>query len=505
MNQGFLKSLATRTWGVYVNHPSLVLSTWTGWRYPGIPRLTGHYKTGRLPYLADKEGTCCIFENFAEACQLADAHPSGLCYYWVGNDLILIMTKPEQVLAVLNAPFAIENAPLSREKPLAVFKAFFGVNLNTIEPSRWGILKNIYISDFNPRNIKKFYSTLKELAQAQILYLKRQGDALIDLDRLCWRFVSMQLLQTHYGFNEHLSNDDVIFFNAYFNKIVSQIFTFANFQKWAGRRTDDPEFVNLKNEIGLDIKQNIFDKNKSNLNKKNCFFKKVAKLYKPFDVDITLDAIFGDLNLLVTAAIDGGSVTSLFVLKLLAQHPDVLTKLRSELDPLNWESEDIIKQVSHLPYLTKIIAETLRLYPPIPFLPRSVTGNPQFILDDVPLSKGDTLYVPVYFLHHSPKIWGADAEEFKPERNRKIKGAYIPFGGSTFACPGEAYALKEMKFMIASLAYHFDFAIENNSFEVDLSKGALRPTHPTEICFTARARLENTDLNKMNSCTFRSF
>ena len=79
----FLSKLNT----VYKDHPNLNLSLLTGWRYPGIPRLTGNPLLGRLTYLFSGEG---ILNNLMATAKLATDHPSDICYYWLANQLVLL-------------------------------------------------------------------------------------------------------------------------------------------------------------------------------------------------------------------------------------------------------------------------------------------------------------------------------------------------------------------------------------------------------------------------------
>ncbi|KOB58123.1 Uncharacterized protein OBRU01_25527 [Operophtera brumata] len=68
-----------------------------------------------------------------------------------------------------------------------------------------------------------------------------------------------------------------------------------------------------------------------------------------------------------------------------------------------------------LRYLDRVVKESLRLFPPVPFIIRKV-------LEDTKLPSGRTMpagsgiAVSIWGLHRDPKYWGPDAEHFDPDR-----------------------------------------------------------------------------------------
>lgn len=79
-----------------------------------------------------------------------------------------------------------------------------------------------------------------------------------------------------------------------------------------------------------------------------------------------------------------------------------------------------------------VINEALRLHPTSSIgLPRIVPAGGLTILDRH-FPEGTVLSVPSYTIHRDPKVWGDDAEEFRPERwfeqdQMAIQKAFNPF------------------------------------------------------------------------------
>ncbi|XP_074560343.1 cytochrome P450 714C2-like [Curcuma longa] len=94
-------------------------------------------------------------------------------------------------------------------------------------------------------------------------------------------------------------------------------------------------------------------------------------------------------------------------------------------------------------HLTKVIQETLRLFPPAAFVVREALQSVK--LGDIQLPKGITTWTTISMLHHDHNNWGADADEFNPDRfSRGIASAckfphtYLPFGLGMRTCLGKA-------------------------------------------------------------------
>ena len=102
-----------------------------------------------------------------------------------------------------------------------------------------------------------------------------------------------------------------------------------------------------------------------------------------------------------------------------------MKKLVAEIDQLYSYLERENREMSYsdlqrLPYLSKVIAETLRLWPSVP---NGTFREAEF--DDVvkgkngkmvKISKGTQMNIPVWLLHMSPALWGPTVEDFNPDR-----------------------------------------------------------------------------------------
>nr|GMD40251.1 cytochrome P450 82C4-like [Ipomoea batatas] len=185
-----------------------------------------------------------------------------------------------------------------------------------------------------------------------------------------------------------------------------------------------------------------------------------------------------------------------WILAVLLKHPESLKRVQEEIDTNigkeRWAEDYDIK---NLPYLQAVVKETLRIYPPGPYLaPHEAVKD--CIVDGYHIPKGTQLYVNVWRLHRDPKIW-SDPEKFLPERfMRTLEGEaaqnrqyqFVPFGLGRRSCPGMLYATQITHVAVARLFQGFNFSTVPN-VPLDMTEGGgitLPKLTPLEVLVTPR-------------------
>ncbi|XP_072976664.1 cytochrome P450 714B3-like [Typha angustifolia] len=159
------------------------------------------------------------------------------------------------------------------------------------------------------------------------------------------------------------------------------------------------------------------------------------------------------------------AVTATWSLMLLGLHPEWQARVREEVVDLTAGGRPPDARSLHkMKALTMVIQETLRLYPPGAFVSRETLQEMKF--GGIHIPKGVNVYVPVSTLHHDPKIWGEDVDEFNPARFANgVIGAcqlphmYLPFGAGTRTCLGQNFAMVELKIVLSLILSKFQFTL----------------------------------------------
>jgi benzoate 4-monooxygenase len=172
------------------------------------------------------------------------------------------------------------------------------------------------------------------------------------------------------------------------------------------------------------------------------------------------------------AGSDTTSNTSCALLFHCLEHPEVVEKLRKELDTALPDIDMVptYAAVKDLPYLDNVIKETMRIHSTSSLgLPRVIPPGPGITLNGHHFPQGVVLSVPAYTIHHSTKIWGDDADIYRPERWETVteeqKAAFIPFSYGPRACVGRNVAEMELALIVATVFRRYDFVLKQEGME----------------------------------------
>ncbi|XP_013103866.2 probable cytochrome P450 28d1 [Stomoxys calcitrans] len=163
-------------------------------------------------------------------------------------------------------------------------------------------------------------------------------------------------------------------------------------------------------------------------------------------------------------------------LLLLARCLEKQDRLRAEINEYMLTHNDVVEfsDLMKLPYLEQCIAETLRIFAPLPFMAKVCT-NPCILENNdgvnLEVQPGEVCLISIHSMHHDEQYF-PQPEEFIPERfadeNGGVKkyrdmGVYMPFGDGPRICLGMTFGLAQAKAAIAVLVKHFQLTVNGKT------------------------------------------
>jgi cytochrome P450 len=156
------------------------------------------------------------------------------------------------------------------------------------------------------------------------------------------------------------------------------------------------------------------------------------------------------------AAPENTATTMTWCLYLLAKHPDVQAAVHDELAA---GGELAMRDRTSL--LTRVLLETLRLYPGAPYFDRRTLRDIDLGGCRVPANA--IIMISPYVLHRTPRFW-TDPDSFQPERfspgaDAHKHPAYLPFGSGPRKCIGETLAFQLIGAVLPELLRRYRFEL----------------------------------------------
>jgi len=136
-----------------------------------------------------------------------------------------------------------------------------------------------------------------------------------------------------------------------------------------------------------------------------------------------------------------------------------------------------------------ILEESMRLYPPVPFLSRGVVSADR--LGEVDVMPDMRVIIAPWVLHRHRKLWVDPdlfvPERFAPENRGKIsRFAYLPFGAGARICVGMGFAMQEALLALAMITRRFRLTLAAGAQVFPFARMTLRPLNGLPMRITAR-------------------
>jgi cytochrome P450/NADPH-cytochrome P450 reductase len=371
------------------------------------------------------------------------------------------------------------RGPLRRVRALAGDALF---TADTTEPN-WSKAHNILLQPFGNRAMQSYHPSMVDIADQLVKKWERlNGDEEIDVvhDMTALTLDTIGLCGFDYRFNSFYRRD----YHPFVESLVRSLETIMMIRGlplenlWMQKRrrdlAGDIAFMNkMVDEIVAERRKNA----EAAADKKDMLGAMMT------GVDRSTGEQLDDVNIryqINTFLIAGHETTSGLLsctLYALLKHPDVLRKAYEEVDRVlgpDLGAKPTYQQVTQLTYITQILKEALRLWPPAPAYGISPLKD-ETIGGKYQLKKNTFVTVLVLALHRDPSVWGPNPDAFDPENFSKEAeaarpvNAWKPFGNGQRACIGRGFAMHEAALAIGMILQRFKL-IDHQRYQMQLKE-----------------------------------
>ena len=197
---------------------------------------------------------------------------------------------------------------------------------------------------------------------------------------------------------------------------------------------------------------------------------------------LTEDEVHDELVTLLVAGHETTATALAWALRWLLRDRPLVERLKEEI--ASGEGEPA--RIARLELLDATVKEALRLQPVVPMVGR-VLQSPQTV-GRFDLPAGSVVAASIYLAHRNPSTY-PEPTRFRPERFLAFKPApweWLPFGGGMRKCVGAAFAIYEMKMVLAALLPRVDMRLVDLRVQAKRRAVTITPARGLPVIVTAR-------------------
>ena len=176
------------------------------------------------------------------------------------------------------------------------------------------------------------------------------------------------------------------------------------------------------------------------------------------DAHFTFPELCEQIAMLFLAGHETSASALSFAIYLIAMDATVQSRMFEEVREVLGDRPPAFSDIKRLAYIRDVFDETLRLYPPVPFLPR--TAAKTCPMRGKTVQKGAMVTVSPWLMQRHRRLW-EQPDVFDPARfadpstAEARRTAYLPFSKGPRVCLGASFALQEAVLVLALLVQRY--------------------------------------------------
>lgn len=371
----------------------------------------------------------------------------------------------------INDCFAIPANKLDFKKATHVFKPLFGSDSIVFQEGKYhNRQRQLLMPPFHGDRLKSYGETICNITN-NVTGDWKPGN-IVSMQEVMPDITLQIILQVVFGITPGERYEKLIkLLTALLDDITkplfSSLFFFPPLQQDLGKWSPWGNYLKRREEIDTLIYAEISERRASNDSNNNLGEDILSLLMSASDEDgekLTDKELRDQLVSLLLLGYETTSGVLAWLFYMIHSHSQVKDKLINELQSLDNNLDNLNKnypeKIVQLPYLTAVCSETMRLHP------IALICTPRMAVDKVEVAgekfDSGTVLVPCIYLAHRQETTYQQPDKFIPERflDRKFSAfEYLPFGGGYRGCIGSAFAVYEMKLILATILQKFELEL----------------------------------------------
>lgn len=196
------------------------------------------------------------------------------------------------------------------------------------------------------------------------------------------------------------------------------------------------------------------------------------------DDDVAMNGLRGQVGTYLFAGHETTAIALAWSFYLVALHRWAAERLQAEVDEVLADRQPEANDLPRLAYTRMVLAEAMRLYPPVFSLFRETLNDDELAGQAVP--SGARILILPWLIHRHRRLWERP-DYFDPERftGERITGrdrfAYLPFANGPRMCLGSTFAEIEATIILAMVVQRYNLRLAPGHRVEPVGRITLRP------------------------------
>jgi cytochrome P450 family 110 len=343
--------------------------------------------------------------------------------------------------------------------------------------------RRLLLPFFQEQHALHYTSTLTRLTKKMIdgWAIKKPFSLLPDLQKLSFDMI----METIFGLDTSLQKQPIVdlLHRVAVDIYASPLLALRMLQIDAGRHSPWGKRIRLNQEMCRMLDDEIQNRRKcADLNERKDILSQLLLLQSKH-ADVLTDRVIRDEVLVLLAAGFNATVFILcWTIECAWSYPDVLQRIRAELDEAANHSEIELARSARLPYLDAVINESIRHRMPSPMAGLRLAKSPTSLLGyDVP--EGAFVSMCLAGLGMQSNVF-SDPRRYRPERflERTFSAfEWNPFGSGTRQCVGRGLGQIELRIILSKILARTDFRLLDENRKRERRGMFLVPRHGLRV------------------------